>query len=201
MPAGNRVPRRATARGIGGGNLSFSRPVALFALLMFLAIGAAATWVGYIENFCLGEGYTDAGEGPSNAKPQNDTSEQRPSLAYSRKTAEAERKPKPIKYEEQPASGDSLICSAHLSDILISLLTACLVIVGGFQAWWLWQTVAVGQISAQAARDAAEALPILERAYIFFWIRKDNIADSVGIATGRIRSLGDHEHPYVRFCI
>lgn len=55
-------------------------------------------------------------------------------------------------------------CDLKIGDILLILFTYCLVGVGGLQAYWLWRTVKVGEISA---RVAEQALTDLERPAVF----------------------------------
>jgi hypothetical protein len=54
-----------------------------------------------------------------------------------------------------------------ITDSLVATFTFVLVLVGAVQGYWLWRTVSATEIAADSARRVAEALPKLERAYVF----------------------------------
>jgi len=54
-----------------------------------------------------------------------------------------------------------------ITDSLLAAFTFLLVLIGGWQGIQLKRTVDVTKIAARAAQDAAEALPKIERAYVF----------------------------------
>ena len=60
-----------------------------------------------------------------------------------------------------------LLCEAKIWDVLIVYFTYCLVVVGGFQGWYLWEAGRIGAVTASAAKKSADALPTIERGYLF----------------------------------
>src|ERR1700730_10029490 len=72
---------------------------------------------------------------------------------------------------------------------LVAVFTGLLVLVGAIQARRLRQTVAATERAAKAAKQSADALPTLERAYIFLRVEETNFVRVIGdVSTGRILS-------------
>lgn len=53
--------------------------------------------------------------------------------------------------DEAPAWGARFLCEIKISDLVTIWLTWCLVIVGAFQAWWLFRTLSATEKAASAA--------------------------------------------------
>jgi len=65
-----------------------------------------------------------------------------------------------------------LLCETKIGDLLLIYFTYCLVVVGGFQAYYLWEAGRISAVAANAARksaDVAEAsLKDLERPWLYW---------------------------------
>jgi hypothetical protein len=82
---------------------------------------------------------------------------------------------------------NDFFCEAKISDIAIGLFTYCLVLVGYFQAHWLQKTVDATLTAASAAKEAAEYIPRVERAYLFL---HDEIRDfHLALAPGQLSTV------------
>lgn len=75
------------------------------------------------------------------------------------------------------------LCDLKISDVAIVYLTFCLVIVGGFQAWFLYRTDTSTRMSAEAAKASADAVVAQLRAYIGMRV-KEGIPPSFDARTG-----------------
>jgi hypothetical protein len=57
-------------------------------------------------------------------------------------------------------------CEMKVGDIAIAYFTFCLVVVGGFQAYWMARTLKVSESAARAAEKSADAVVSQLRAYV-----------------------------------
>lgn len=64
-------------------------------------------------------------------------------------------------------SSDHFLEGIKITDIFLATFTGLLVVVGGFQAYWLWGTVEATATLAAAAKESADAAIATERAYVF----------------------------------
>lgn len=67
----------------------------------------------------------------------------------------------------QANRAENLLENVKITDVLLALFTGLLVVVGGFQAYWLWGTVEATATVATAGKESADAAIATERAYVF----------------------------------
>jgi hypothetical protein len=70
-------------------------------------------------------------------------------------------------------------CEAKVTDVALAFFTYCLIVVGGFQARYLYNTVAATKEAADAAALNAQAVINSERAHIFIDIDVENITREI----------------------
>jgi hypothetical protein len=73
-------------------------------------------------------------------------------------------------YWEPSGWWKKFFCDAKITDVVLAFFTYCLIVVGGFQARYLYGTVV-------ATRIAANHIPMVERGYIFIKITGQNFVE------------------------
>ncbi len=63
-----------------------------------------------------------------------------------------------------------LLCDSKLTDLLLALFTYCLVVVGTYQGYFLWDSGQTSRIAAEAAKKSSDTLTNAERPQITFEI-------------------------------
>jgi hypothetical protein len=135
------------------------RAAALFAFLVLIGIAGTYGWILYIESCSQQRSTEKSIEKKSGAEADQSTTQYLSPPPYRlHATQQADGSPQKNNAQNPSSilSEPSFFCDAVPSDVFLVLLTYCLVVVGGFQAWWLWKTVKATEDVGGLTRESIE---------------------------------------------